>query len=474
MSDSGTLSPTSRLLQQRLDELTRNHGVPGAAVAVTDGQHVSEAASGVANTSTGVPVTTDTLFQIGSATKPYTATLVLQLADEGRIDLDAPVTSYLPGLTLPSSESVDTPTVRQLLSHTSGLQANNFGDFGRGEDATARYVASLGEMSQLFTPGTVFSYSNSGYVLLGRLIEVLTGRPFHTALRELLLEPAGLTATATLPEEVILRRVAVGHTPSPDNDGDSVVATPWSLSFAMTPAGSMTCATARDLLSFAHIHTHEGTNVHGSRTLSPESVEEMRRRQVAIPDIHGLGAGYGLGWFHYDWNGTRLFGHDGATASQRSFLRIEPTSGVAAALVTNQREGGTELYAQLFDEIFNDTLGLRMPSMPEPAAAPHGITLSHYEGAYHQPEFSLDLRSNGSAMLDATLAPNEPTIAAIMPEVGGLHLEPVDESVFLLHGVPGTTGPTPVTFFDFDTAGRPSWLHFSAQAHRRQAAHQAR
>lgn len=473
MSDSGTRSRASLELQQRLDELTRNHGVPGAAVAITNGSQVFEAASGVANTATGVPVTTDTLFQIGSATKPYTATLVMRLADEGRIDLDAPVTSYLPDLTLPSGESVDTPTVRQLLSHTSGLQANNFGDFGRGDDATARYVAGLGEMSQLFTPGTVFSYSNSGYVLLGRLVEVLTDRPYHTALRELLLEPAGLTATATLPEEVILGRAAVGHTPNPDADGDSVVATPWSLSFAMAPAGSMTCATARDLLSFAHIHTHRGASVHGSQILSPGSVEEMRRPQVDIPDTHGLGTSYGLGWFHYDWNGTRLVGHDGATTSQRSFLRIDPHSGVAAALVTNQREAGAELYATLFDEIFHDILGLRTPSMPEPAAAPHGITLANYVGTYHQPEFSLDLRSNDNATLDATLMPNEPTIAAIMPEVSGLHLEPVDESVFLLHGVPGTTGPTPVTFFDFDTAGRPNWLHFSAQAHRRQATHQS-
>lgn len=86
-------------------------------------------------------------------------------------------------------------------------------------------------------------------------------------------------------------------------------------------------------------------------------------------------------------------------------------------------------------------MGLRLPSMPEPATAPHGITLSDYAGTYHQPEFSLGLRSNESATLDATLTPNEPTIAAIMPDVRGLHLEPVDESIFLRHGVPEPAGP---------------------------------
>src|SRR4051794_11547035 len=119
-------------LQSRLDALLAEHGVVGASVAVLSGDQITAAAAGTANLRSGLPVGTDTVFQIGSITKVYTATLVLQLVEEGLLDLDTPVVEYLPEFRVVDAAATRTVTTRQLLSHTSGIDGDVFDDFGRG------------------------------------------------------------------------------------------------------------------------------------------------------------------------------------------------------------------------------------------------------------------------------------------------------------------------------------------------------
>src|SRR5579875_2289153 len=125
--------------QNRFDELAREHQVPGAVLAVVDGEQVAEVATGVLNVETGVTVTTNSVFHIASLTKMYTATLVMQLVDEGLLDLDTPVRHYLPGLRLPDEEATETVTPRHLLSHTAGFDGDNVGQYGDEPDAITRY-----------------------------------------------------------------------------------------------------------------------------------------------------------------------------------------------------------------------------------------------------------------------------------------------------------------------------------------------
>ncbi|MDX6229616.1 MAG: hypothetical protein QOI76_3006, partial [Frankiales bacterium] len=110
------------LLRGRLEELIARHGVPGASVAVLAGGQVATAAAGVLNVATDVAATDDALFQIGSITKVYTASLVMQLVEEGRVQLDAPVVTYLPELKLADTEVAEAVTLRHLLTHTSGIE----------------------------------------------------------------------------------------------------------------------------------------------------------------------------------------------------------------------------------------------------------------------------------------------------------------------------------------------------------------
>ena len=145
--------------------------MPGAVVGVWHDGEIELAATGVCSTATGIDVTTDTLFQIGSITKVWTATLVMQLVDEGLVDLDAPVRTYLPDLSLADEATTAAVTVRQLLTHTSGIGDLDFGLFGRGDDCVRRFVAGLAGRPMLHEPGRFMSYCNSGFPVLGSLIE---------------------------------------------------------------------------------------------------------------------------------------------------------------------------------------------------------------------------------------------------------------------------------------------------------------
>lgn len=195
----------------RLAELARQARVPGAALGIwADGQEVL-AAAGVLNCATGVEVTTDSLFQVGSITKVWTATMIMQLIDEGLLSLDTTAAEALPGVRLGAADLGDHVTVAHLLTHTSGIDGDIFTDTGRGDDCVERYVGLLERACSAFPPGGAYSYCNSGWVVLGRIIEVLDGRSWDESLRERLCGPLELTQTVTLPEQAILHRAAVGH-----------------------------------------------------------------------------------------------------------------------------------------------------------------------------------------------------------------------------------------------------------------------
>ena len=165
------------------------------------------------------PATADSLFQIGSITKVWTATVVMQLVDEGLLELDTPVVEVLPELRLSDPDVTKSVTIRHLLTHTSGIDGDVFTDTGRGDDCLEKYVDLLAEAGQNHPLGATWSYCNSGFSLLGRVIEKLTGTTWDPALRDRLFTPLGLTRTVTLPEEALLHSAAVGHV---DVEGEQV------------------------------------------------------------------------------------------------------------------------------------------------------------------------------------------------------------------------------------------------------------
>jgi CubicO group peptidase (beta-lactamase class C family) len=367
-------------LTATLPALLAEHRVPGAAVAVLVGDEVVDAAAGVLSKTTGVEATPDSLFQIGSITKVWTATLAMQLVDEGTLDLDATVRSYLPDFAVADDDASGRMTIRQLLCHTTGFEGDIFTDTGTGDDCVEKYVATLTGVSQLFAPGEMFSYNNAAFCVLGRVIEVLRGKPYDQVMREHLFAPLQLTHAATGPYEAILHRAAVGHlsrTPGADPEPAPV----WALARSNAPAGAMLAMRPRDLLAFARMHLAGGTGPDGATVLSPAGVKAMQERQVELPDLGMMGNAWGLGWEVFDFPGGTVIGHDGGTIGQNAFLRIVPGRDVAVALLTN---GGETLpvFEQAVGHILKELAGVDVPAFPVPPAQPAPVDASAFVGTY--------------------------------------------------------------------------------------------
>ncbi|MDG4865145.1 serine hydrolase, partial [Streptomyces sp. T-3] len=442
--------------RRRLTELAARHRVPGAVLGIARGDELALAACGVLNKDTGVTATEDSLFQIGSLTKVWTTTLIMQLVDEGKLDLDTPVADVLPELRLSDPGAAKQVTVRQLLTHTSGIDGDLFTDTGRGDDCLERYADHLGTAAQIHPPGATFSYCNSGFVLAGRIIEKLTGMSWDSALKERLCTPLGLTRTVTLPEEALRFRTAMGHDAPGDEDPRPVPA--WGLPRSAGPAGLIT-ATAADVLAFARMHLAGGRTADGTRVLSGQAASAMTDRQVDLPDVHTLGDSWGLGWIRFDWGGHRTVGHDGNTLGQSAFLRLLPDQNLAVTLLTNGG-GSHDLYLELFEEIFAELAGVTMPPPLRPPAEPVTVDAGRHLGRYERAGARIEILpgAHGPRLRHTVTGP----LAALVPEtVQEGDLVPVSDDLFVVR-LPGGRSWTPVTFYALPT-GEP-YVHFGVRA----------
>lgn len=366
--------------QQRLDELRATHHVPGAALAFLVDGKIYELASGVLHRDIGQPVTTDSVFLCGSIAKIYTATMIVQLVDEGKLDLDAPVIEVLPEFGVPDPEATKTITIRQLLSHTAGL-TNDFNlDTGRGDDCLAKFVEAARDVPLDLPPGTAYSYGSVGYVVLGRIVEVLTGTTWDQAILDRIAAPLELERTMTLPEQALRFRTAMSHLPGDGPDPDPAPA--WDLMpRSVAPAGRI-ISSAGDMVRFAQMHLAGGIAPDGTRLLSASGVAAMQRREIDCPDKWTVsGDGVGLGWVLNDWNGVGGFGHDGAAIGQYGYLRIVPSAKVAVVLLTNGG-GARQLYSDLFRELLAELAEVTMPEPFGPAENPPAIAITPHIGTY--------------------------------------------------------------------------------------------
>ena len=393
-------------MESRLAELAEQARVPGAVLGVWAEGELSVTPYGVVSTRTGVETTADSVFQIGSITKTYTATMVAQLVAEGRTSYDSTVADVLPGVRLCRDDIADRVTLEHLLTHASGIDGDIFDDTGRGDDCVERYVGLLADVGHDFEPGDASSYCNSGFVVLGRVVEVLDGRSWDESLRARIVEPLGLTDTVTLPEEAILRRAAVGHK-GPKEPGAAYDT--WAIPRSAGPAGGIS-ATAADLLTYARLHLDD-----------PDSLSEMRRSRRAMPPGSEFSA-VGLSWRLANWSGTEVVGHDGGTIGQCAALRVLPERGIAVCLLTNGDNGGT-LIDRLLPEVLLDVAGVEMPPppAPDPGAVPTG--LARHEGTYRRRGIACDVAMATGDALSVTFRPDfglggiddEPETIAMLP-----------------------------------------------------------
>lgn len=309
----------SKVLREELDE----KNVPGGVVGVLSGTRVScLAAEGIADMSTKAPVTTDMLFRLGSTTKMFVATAALLAAHEGKIDLNAAIRTYLPQLP-PRLGSV---TLHQLLSHTAGLY-DEAPMYGPGDDgALARGIEGWTDERLFLQPGVVFSYSNPGYWLVGRILEVVDKKPFAEVMRDRIFTPLRMTRSTFRPEVARQYPMAAGH------DRDEDIIDPPSNHAGTWPSGSL-YSSARELMRFVSAVMNDGV-LDEQQVFPGEVVRQLMMPYATVKGLPGTKYGYGLVFKTY--RGEPVVYHPGARLGYGSIIDMAPMRKVAVVVMGNR------------------------------------------------------------------------------------------------------------------------------------------
>lgn len=365
-SPTSPMDPRSAALQEVLTRALRETGIPGAQAAIIHHGQIHLASGGVLNLRNGLGVTDHSLFQIGSVTKLFTTTLVLQLVDDGIIELTDPIARHVPEFRLADPEHTQAVRIIDLLQHRGGFDGDYFTDGGRGLDANRALIADLITSETFHQPGEQFAYSNAGMVLLGRLVEIARGTDYLAAVRERIYEPLGLEYAVTLPEEALLYGTAVGHTR--DDNGDPVVIPTWQLPMSAAATGACLTMSAESMAVFGEMLVRRGLARDGTRVLSAEMAELMGRRAFSLPVPSVVGEGIAVGALTYEYDGAAAFGHDGHSIGQVTGLRIIPEADLVVAVTTN-RENTSELTEAVIAHAlreFAEAKPIPEPDLPTP------------------------------------------------------------------------------------------------------------
>ncbi|MEV5543039.1 serine hydrolase [Saccharopolyspora shandongensis] len=449
-------------IRARVTELLAEYGIPSAAIGVLHGGELVELAIGVKNVETREPVTTDTVYQCGSMTKTWTALAFMQLVDEGKVDLDEPVRTYLPGFRVADPEASATVTPRHLLCHTNGIE-ETYGDPGEEDDVYERMVENIADAPQVFPVGHTHGYSAAlGYAILARILEVHDGKRWDDAMRDRLFDPMGLTSTSSRREQVDETRAATGHLIRSPEEGPIVTPVDY-LPRAFDPGGGIT-STPREVLAMARVLLDEGTAANGKRIVSTEGIREMLHSRVPVPDPHMFGPEWALGLIACDWHGETAYAADGSTIGQNARLRLLPDSNTAIAMLTNcgPREG---FYRAVFNEILTDLGTVTVPDLPAPDAT-RNLDLSRYEGVYERPGARYEVSAEGGKLhLTLLLDPMQAEFLQ-KPDRIGYELLPVSETHFLMRPADSSEDTQTVAIYDF-TNGAAGYLHTNCRVNPR-------
>jgi CubicO group peptidase (beta-lactamase class C family) len=336
-------------LKARVDEILNRRPAVGLAVAVVrDGGLEFFRGHGLADIASNTPITEDTVFRIGSITKTFTAIAVMQLWEQGLLDLDAPANDYLHAYRLIPAKAGDRPaTVRHLLTHTSGIpevvHVSDLlhPDWGRFEARPAVESVKIeerpptlaeyyrGGLPLAVEPGSAFAYSNHGFATLGQIVEDVSGTPLDHYFREHIFEPLRMTDTDLVRSERIQSRLATGYDLG-RGGATAVTDREW-----VGRGGGGVYSSSRDMARFVAALLGGGATEHGSM-LRPATLATMFEPHYQ-PD-HRL-PGMGLGFFRGDAGGHRVVEHDGVLPGFNSHLLVAPDDGVGVFGFTNGSSG---------------------------------------------------------------------------------------------------------------------------------------
>ena len=363
-----TEAQTISALTAKMDDQLKEDRFSGAVLIGHRGRIVFEKAVGLANRESRTPNTLDTQFRNGSMNKMFTATAVMQLVEAGKLSLDDTVGKVMTDY--PNADVARKVTIRHLLGHTGGT-----GDFMGPEfmkhrltlKTHADYVAMFGGRAPLYEPGAEYRYSNYGMILLGAIIERVSGMPYFDYVRTRVFEPAGMASTGSLPETDTVSNRSTGYMRTNDAWTANTDTLPWS----GTAAGGG-YSTVGDFFRFA------------DALQSGKLVSKASLPQMITP---GINPQYGFGMFLSGEGATRYFGHAGGAPGQNGDLRVFPESGYVIVALSNLDPPAASRIV--------DFIAARLPLASATTAPRSAIVVDDFESGTLA-GWTLDRRGNGN------------------------------------------------------------------------------
>ena len=456
-------------LEQLIEQERERFGVPGVAVAVVRGDEVLVSRGfGLRDVANGLPVTDRSLFAIASSTKAFTASLVGALVDDGLIEWDRPVRHYLPRLRLFDPVASELLTVRDMLSHRSGLPRHDMLWYGNRDIPRAALVDRLPHLQPNKSFRELWQYNNLMFILAGWLAGELMGCSWEEGVRRRLLEPLGMRDTNF---SVVDCQQSPDHSrPYARKDGETIEV-PFLGAGLVGPAGSINSCVA-DMTRWAMAQVNGGV-VDGVRVISPAALEELHAPAMVLPHDalnaiwpEATNIAYALGWFVMSYRGHKVLHHGGNIDGFAAMVTLLPAERTGVVVLTNLHPTGLrdvipylvfdhllgldplpwgERYHEYYQTLLGGMKAAAEHKQASAAKAPPSHALADYAGRYHHPGYG-DIVI---ALEDGRLVPHyndrDLSMEHIHYETWGLQL-PIPE-----------TPPIDLTF-DADAAGAISAL----------------
>ena len=353
-------------LEERLDLARKAAGIPALSVAVVeDNKIVWTAGFGHADLAHKKPANAHTVYRVGSVSKLFTDIAVMQLVEEGKLDLDEPVEKYLPTFK-PKNQFGKAITLRQLMAHRSGLiRETPVGSYFDPDSPTLeKTVDSLNGLPLVYEPLTKIKYSNAAIAVVGRVVEVVDGRPFPKAVRERVLKKLAMTSSDFEPTDTVKKNLAEALMWT--YHGPTFQAPTFELGEG--PAGCL-YSTANDLALFASALFAEGKGANGV-ILKPESLAKMFTPQFDKPDAK---TGFGLGFVVGELDGQKRLGHGGAIYGFSTELALLPSEKLGVVVISS-KDSSNRITTRMADEILRHYLAKKAGKVRPTVAAPKPVT----------------------------------------------------------------------------------------------------
>jgi CubicO group peptidase (beta-lactamase class C family) len=379
----------------QLDEYVARHlretGAPGLTLALANREGLIRVSIyGFADMKAGLKVVPETMFEIGSISKSFVGLALMQLREEGKLDLNKPIVEYLPWLKINSK--FEPVTTHHILSHSAGLPG-----------VPLLLDALLTDLWTAYSPGKQFLYSNTGYNILGFLVEALDKRPFAESMRVRLLEPLGMTATSPVISNEIRPRMAIGYEPMSEGRPfplhGTLAEAQW---LEMDMAAGSIASTPADMAKYIRMLVNRGALPKG-RLVSEETFNLFIKPAIKSP-FRGEDASYGYGLWVSEIEGHTRLRHTGGMVAFSSSLDADITSGVGAFASVNASMRGYRpvVVTKFAVELMNASLaGKSLPSAPPPPPSPTEVkNAADYAGVFTSPDGkALEFKADGTKLI---------------------------------------------------------------------------